>query len=455
MVLFVALTLLVAACGGDNASSTTTTAGGATTTGGDTTTTAGALTDSFRGVTSTEIKIGIATVDFKCLTDQHFVDFNQGDTQKIANALIDDINANGGVLGRNIVPVYKEICPLDANGTSDACTSFTDDEQVFAVLGIYDPPPSDGSNQLCMAQDHETILIDELTTKAIVDQAPPGLLLTPGILPERRLDATLALMEKEGTLDGKTVALLADQNTQASAEEAVTAAATSMGIQQGSTAVLTISDTDTAQAQAQLDSFIEKWKGEGVNALVMSGLLVSAKQFVEKIRTAIPDMLLITDDSSTGEQAVDEHKSGVVPNPYEGMLSLAGLSDQETFETGPVQTCVKTYEDATGDTVVAPKDIAAGADGIRVLTYAGIQDRCNELTMLKLIAEKAGADLTNDSWVAAVNDYGPIVLPTTATASLHEGKYDADDGFRLAAWDSSIPPDGEYKPITEISDVTQ
>jgi ABC-type branched-subunit amino acid transport system substrate-binding protein len=415
-----------------------------------------ALTDSFRGVTADAIKIGVATVDFKCLTDQHFIDFNQGDPQKITSALIDDINNNGGVLGRKITPIYKALCPLDPSATADACTSFTDDEQVFAVIGVYDTPPSDGSNQLCLTRDHETVLINELVNKATMDQAPPGLLIQPGILPERRLDATLNLMKQEKTLDGKKVALLADQNTQASAEEAVTKFADDVGIEKGSTAVLTIEGQDTTAAQTQLDSFIEKWKQENVNALVMSGLLVSAKQFVRKIREAIPDMLLITDDSSTGEQAVDEKKSGITPNPYEGMLSLTGLSDQETFETDPVQKCVKVYEDATGETVVPPKDIVPGADGIRVNTYVGIQDRCNELSILKQVAENAGADLTNDSWVNAVDNFGAIKLATTQIASLSQGKYDADNGFRLAAWDSSLPPNGDFKPLSpELQDVTQ
>ena len=36
----------------------------------------------------------------------------------------------------------------------------------------------------------------------------------------------------------------------------------------GSTAILTITGTDTTAAQAQLDSFIEKWKTEGVNAVL-------------------------------------------------------------------------------------------------------------------------------------------------------------------------------------------
>ncbi len=441
--------VVLAACGDDDASS-----GGATTTsgGGDTTSSVPELTDSFRGVTADSIKIAIVVVDFECIAQ--FVDFNQGDAEKIEAALVDDINANGGVLGRQLDVVFKNLCPLNPDDVAAACTSLTDDEQVFAVLGVYDTPPSDGSNQLCITRDHDTILINELVTKATMDQAPPGLLLQPGILPERRLDALLSLLEQEDTLAGKKVAVLADQDTQASADAAVSAAADSMGLEQGSTAVLTITSEDTSAAQAQLDSFIERWKDEGVNALVMSGLLVSAKQFVEKIKAALPDVLLITDDSSVGSQAKDEVRAGLSPNPYEGMVTLSGLSEVEVFESEGVQRCVKIYEEATGETVVPPDQVTPGADGKLAQVYVGVQDRCNELSMFQQIAEAAGADLTNDSWIAAVNDFGKISLATTEIGSLGEGKYDADDGFRLSAWDSTIGPDGDFKPLTDLLDVT-
>ena len=185
-------------------------------------------------------------------------------------------------------------------------------------------------------------------------------------------------------------------------------------------------------------------------------MLVSAKQFVEKIKAAIPNIQLITDDSGTGAQANDEVKAGVTPNPYEGMITLSGLNDDETFALPGVQACVKAYQDATGDTVVAPKDLKPGADGMTVRTFEGLEDRCNELTILKQILEKAGPNPTNDSWISTINSFGPIKLPTAEIASFGQGKYDATDGFRLGKFDSSIPPSGDFKPESpDLVDVTK
>jgi ABC-type branched-subunit amino acid transport system substrate-binding protein len=436
-----AATLVMAACSSDKKTAATAASSSAA-----------PLTASFRGVTATSIKIGVAVVDFACIAQ--FVDFTQGDAQKIVQTLVDDINKNGGILGRKIEIVFKNLCPLQPTDVAAACTSFTDDDQVFAVIGVYDTPPSDGSNQLCLTKDKNTVLINELTTKKVVDQATPGLLLTPNILPERRLDALLSVLKQKKTLSGKKVAVLADQDT-ASFEAAVKAASGDLGAQVGSTAILTITNEDTSAAQAQLDTFIEKWRTEGTNTLVMGGLLVSAKQFVEKIKKAIPGMLLVTTDSSVGDQAKDEKKAGVSPNPYEGMLSLSGLGDIDTFKSAGVQRCVKIYQDATGEKVLGPDELKPDANGKRIEVYIGIQDRCNELAILSAVATKAGANLTNDSWVNAVNTLGKFQTATATIASLKQGKYDAEDGFRLGAWDSSILPDGDFKPDSpELLDVS-
>ena len=68
------------------------------------------LTASFRGVTADSIKIGIMIVDYSKIA--FAVDFNRGDQQEIVQIFIDDINANGGILGRKIVPVYKIYNPI-------------------------------------------------------------------------------------------------------------------------------------------------------------------------------------------------------------------------------------------------------------------------------------------------------------------------------------------------------
>ena len=53
-----------------------------------------------------------------------------------------------------------------------------------------------------------------------------------------------------------------------------------------------------------------------------------------------------------------------------------------------------------------------------------------------------------------VNNFGHIANRGTGPySSLGTGKYDADDNFRLVQFDSSLPPDGNWKAITGLQDV--
>lgn len=411
-------------------------------------------TASFRGVTADTVKLGFVIINYDCIKD--FIDFNRGDQQKIAQVFVDDVNANGGILGRKVVPVYKTYCPIGNAEALQVCTALTEDEKVFAVLGVF--IDFSGDAQLCLTRDHETIHIGHELKRAWIDEAPPGLLLTPDITAERRIEVLMNLVRREKFLEGKKVAVLADQENKATVDRVVAPALDDLGVAQGSTAILTITGTDTSAAQAQLDSFIEKWKTEKVDALVMVGLTASAKQFVEKIKSGMPRLQLLTDSpSGVGGAAQDAVAAGQRPNPYEGVVTADGPSDSERWKnkTALLQRCVDTYEKATGQRLLGPDEVKPGPDGKRVEVYVAVTDFCNELTMFKTIAEKVGVNLTNEAWTRTVDSFGAIRLVSTDIASLRKGKYDAEDGFRLAAFDSSIGPKGDWKPLTEIEDASK
>jgi hypothetical protein len=181
--------MLLAACGGDD----DTDSGG----GGATTTTAadgddGELTDSFRGVTADAIKLGVVLIDYECIKD--FIDFARGDQQAYYQAVIDDTNANGGVGGRMIEPVYKSYCPVGNVQALEICTAMVDDEEVFAVIGVF--IDFSGDAQLCLSREGETVHIGHELARSWIDDAPPGLMLTGDVTPERRTEVLFTLFEE-------------------------------------------------------------------------------------------------------------------------------------------------------------------------------------------------------------------------------------------------------------------
>ena len=413
---------------------------------------AGAASKLGQGVTDSAIKLGLVQVDYSCIKD--FVDFNRGNQQETYKVFVDDLNQNGGILGRKVEPVYRDFCPIGNAQALSTCTSFTEDDKVFAVAGVF--IDQSGDAQLCIAKNHETVEIIHNVSQSWIDQAPKGLLLTPSITTDRRLFVILDLLARDKTLKGKKVAVLTQPDSKARAEALVTPALKEMKVKQGTTAVLNITGTDTSAAQSQLESFIEKWKGEGVDTFMLVGQVVVSKTYVTMLKDAFPNATLISDQTPTAQSGgQDAVTAGVDPNPYEGLMSVEGEGSQQRFETPVMQRCVKTYEKATGKKVVAPKNVKPGTDGKRTEIWASIEDACGDILFFKTIAERAGKTLNNRTWTKAVNTMGPIdnTLVLGKWASLHTGKYDANDTFGLVAFDSSAGTTGDWKALTPVADV--
>jgi hypothetical protein len=281
-------------------------------------------------------------------------------------------------------------------------------------------------------------------------------MLTPDQTKEEAATVLLNLLNTTGRLKGKTVAVLGDKTSEERVNTVIVPTLKKDKVKTGSTAVLTITGTDTTAAQAQLDSFIEKWKSENVNAVFMAGLDVSSKQFAETIKSAMPKAQLYTDADTTLQQGRDEVAAGKKPNPYEGLLSSTGQTDSERWanKNAVLQKCVDVYQKATGETVPGPDQEVTNSDGKKVQTDIAVTDFCGELFMFRDIADKVGPDLTVKNWQKTVDNFGPITVAPDPIASLCKGKYTAEDGFRLVQFSSSAGTSGDWKLVTPIKDAS-
>jgi ABC-type branched-subunit amino acid transport system substrate-binding protein len=409
---------------------------------------------SQQGVTKDEIKVGIPLVDFEAIKD--FVDYDFGDTEAISKVFVDYINDNGGINGRTLVPVYKKYPPIPG-GKPDPlslCTSFTEDDKVFAVLGVF--IDFTGQGQQCLTKEHNVIHIGHELDQPWIDASPPGLMLTPDRTKEHVAAALVSAMAASGKLKGKTVAVVGDKNNESRVNDVIVPALKKAKAKTGSTAILNITGTDTTAAQAQVDSFIEKWKTEGVNMVFLAGNNVSAKQFAESIKAGLPKATLVTDTDTALDQAKGEQEAGVKPNPYEGMISGMGITQSQRWanKNPGLQKCVDIYEKATGTTVPGPDERKVNSAGKQINTDQAVTDACGDLMMFKAIADKVGPNLTTKNWQKTVNSFGKIELPPNQFGSLCKGKYDAQDDFQLISYDSSLGSSGDWKTTGTVKDVS-
>ena len=101
----------------------------------------GALGATATGVTEDTIKIGAPQVDFEELGNLGLVQIDRGGYEVILQALADEVNNNGGICGRMVEPVVYKFLPFGTDTSLAGCVYFTEDEQVFAVLGEFTRVP--------------------------------------------------------------------------------------------------------------------------------------------------------------------------------------------------------------------------------------------------------------------------------------------------------------------------
>ena len=172
-----------------------------------------------------------------------------------------------------------------------------------------------------------------------------------------------------------------------------------MGVNLGDTAILTIAGADTTAALAQLESFTEKWKTEGVDTVFLSGLQVSAQQFVPALVKAMPGVHLIADNTNVDGYGQLLEKAGARPNPYEGILAAVGESAHDYDLGANWKYCAAIYEKYFHQTAPNLEAVVPGPNGHTQDISGAITDSCTELTMFHDIGERVGKYLNDANWV--------------------------------------------------------
>ncbi len=449
--LVMAATLFVAACGDDDDSDSTqapatteaapaTTEGAAATTAAPATTEAapatteaapgtteassasGELTDSYRGVTAESIKIGVLLLDLVKLKESAGVELKWGDNQAQYQEAIDTINENGGVLGRQLDPIFVFVDPLSETGYQEACVQLTEDEQVFAVIGFVRP----ASAALCYTGTGDTPFVGYLSdiTSDVFEQSTLPM-ITSNPLPERLDEALVNVVADSGALEGKTIAILGNTDAR---NQLVTDTLTARGYEV-TDAVVTNQPTDDAAADgAELDVVIERWSSMGIDyVLDTSGLdrvLAAANRAgFEADWATNRGTLLSLSRFESGATEAEIARAVVVSEPQVEVIYDSG--DQPTVD------CVDRWNANHPDEQAV---FFPGEDDVDNLQR--IARSCNQAQTFALIAETAGADLTAASFADAVTKVGSSAGARQPFASLSADKWDAGDVVALYAWDA-------------------
>ena len=397
------------------------------------------LTDSFRGVTSTSITVGYPTINFDDLNANFGLDLAFANYEPIVRALVDDLNARGGINGRTVEVITKDYIPSDifAAQAEAICLEFTQDEGVFAIIGGFTGPGMESLND-CFADLNETIVVGARPRADQIERARAPWVSEDMSL-ERRGPAFVALLEENGLLDDLGSVVIIGANPEFATvnditEEAFEAAGTEVTT---NTIVTDSSDENATIAETQV--ILERARADGSSTVLVTG----DAPFVYEV-------ILAAGDEFTLLYLLGESVSQWISNPANNLSEASKVIIDYTPsmpDDPALDRCVQVVNEALGVAVVPPEELAAG----EVDYWAGTFNVCMQLAIFEQLATEAGADLTNDSFGAARDTVADFFVPGRIFASVSSTKADTRDVLTLGRWNQAENRWDEISPETDVT----
>ncbi|MGI9602142.1 MAG: ABC transporter substrate-binding protein [Acidimicrobiales bacterium] len=406
-------------------------------------TTVAPLTASFRGVTADTITLGVLTADLEAIRD--VVDIDNGDVGLVYETMIDDLNARGGIGGRQIDMHLVKYSPLEMVDAERACVDLTEDHAVFAVIGAFFGPVR--ATNTCLNGANETIIVGGTQTPELLAQTRAPW-ISDGMSAERRFRATIDLYAREGLLDDHTIAVIDTASEHGITEQALLPAFDDLGLARPTVLTSDSAAGDVAALASEIAVFSERIASQGVDLVLLANSQVPLGFGLLRDNGYSGDIYAVEEGPQLGE--IGGYDASRDPAIYDGAIGSMGLTDTEAFELESTQTCIDTFEAANPAIDVQRSDLVPDGEADWLFTLYGA---CRLLRIFELAAAAAGPELTNDSFAA-----GAATLTSFETAgrpynSLSDTKTDAGDGLRLGVFDSTIPPAGGLAPLTEFTDI--
>ncbi len=377
--------------------------------------------DGVRGVTDDTITIGYVYLDLDDVRERGIVDLNWGPQGDHMQAIVEHINANGGVAGRNLEVISIAFDPVGSTGARAACLELTEDTQVFAVVGAIRR-----DEVFCYTEQHDTVAIanSDLTQERVERSIAPYASVNASR--ERTIGLFIDEAVESGLFEGRTVAVMSSdaiEVTEAIAVPALEAAGITVeGI------YLTQGDGTIGSAAVEAAAAAEAMKVQGVDTvLVVGDAIVAVNSF---IGADFAPTILFTDQGSASTTAGRADLSSFEALYTYGPQSASVRYDDPVFQ----EHCVAPWNEANPDLIaVNPADVPDREPNHAV----GLQIACRLMAIFTSVADSAGPDLTTESFAAALDSLGEFHLPGSGTATLTEGKYDAEDVLRMAIYDET------------------
>jgi hypothetical protein len=391
-----------------------------------------AATGPAPGVTDDTVKIGVAYVDTASLVASG-LNYDLGEHEAVYTALFDDINADGGINGRQIEPVFAPIDPTNPAPAEEQCVRLTEDEDVFMVIGFFL-----NDAVLCPVSLHATAVVGGgMNAETTAQAEAPWLTWTPDT---DQPEAVTRAFADGGELDG-TVAVYGAERDQTTVEDTVLPVLDELGIDVVETGIMDAPADDPTAVQASVQTIASRFEASGADTIVIVG--ASGQDWPTAMAendSYRPKLLFL---EQTGARAFYTNAATTDTSVLEGSLLGGGYGpDQARFEEAAMQECVQIAADA-GVEVPSPEEV--GDDDPSNQPYQAAFQACPDVDIMRAWIEAAGEDLNYGTLAAAADGLELVVSGDPESRTF--GPFPAGDGNPTAylfAWDEG---EQSYLPV--------
>jgi hypothetical protein len=393
---------------------------------------------SHEGVTADAIKIGAVWSDLDELRELGLVDINYGDIPLVWETLVADINAKGGVNGRQLDMVLEQYNPVFTASVEAMCITLTEDENVFAVVGSLAGPAMEAVT--CFVDDNETPLVAGTHRPDLLERAKVPW-ITTGWAQERRYEALLELYDQESLLEGKLATFDQAADHDPLTEEIILPKLNDLGYEVTTQISSTGPQGDEVALAQEVEVLAERLAQDEIDTLLIVQNQIALG--LPLMRESGFEGTIVTIDSGSylsGLGGFDERDPAV----YTGAYGPTLFTTEEVWAMESTLECVEIFNAAHPDIEILPaEDVPDGEPSwASVLLPA-----CRFLQVFTMVAEGAGADLNPETFGAAAAELGAFEMAGQPFNSLSEGKFDADDGMGLGVFDPTVGEFGGLVPI--------
>ena len=341
-------------------------------------------------------------------------------------ALVDDINAKGGINGRTLEAVFAPIDPTNPAGAEAACLKLTEDDDVFLITGFFL-----GDSTLCPLETHNTAVVGGGMTPDLAARAvAPWVTWTPDA---DTAGSVTRLLADRGLLTGK-VAIYAAAADAGQIDDDVMPVLDELGITVVETGINDAPTDDTAAIRNSTKLIAEKFKAAGADTILLVGIGAPGWPTNMADDSSYRPKLLFTDvlaarafytsDATTDTSILEGAVAGGQYGP-----------DQARFDESTMQECVAILTAAGVDTP-APDQFDPNDSSNQ--PYQAAFQACPDIWLAHAVLERAGENLNYGTFRAAFDGL-KLTIPGDPTERTYgpPPAADGDPSAYLFDWDEA------------------